>query len=173
MQFLSLSEQLNFAVLVGNFGQASWLTLRHVCGHVTRCQDRQVGVRRLTKNDALDPSNCWTPGLVLHLLTLGWEWHFDIQIFKSMSLPWLEPFEMFKSVMAMKSWRYRQYKNYLSQIYCLLVGRTLIKDSGHLSNTQRFLVLTVVAHVILVSAQVLLDLTLGLWTLGLRTWAWQ
>ena len=57
MQFLSLSEQLNFAVLVGNFGQASWLTLRHVCGHVTRCQDRQVGVRRLTKNDPLDPSN--------------------------------------------------------------------------------------------------------------------
>ena len=29
----------------------------------------------------------------------------------------------------------------------------------------------VVAHVILVSAQVLLVLTLGLWTLGLRTWA--
>ena len=28
-----------------------------------------------------------------------------------------------------------------------------------------------VAHVILVSAQVLLVLTLGLWTLGLRTWA--
>ena len=31
----------------------------------------------------------------------------------------------------------------------------------------------VVAHVILVSAQVPLVLTLGLWTLGLRTWAWQ
>ena len=30
-----------------------------------------------------------------------------------------------------------------------------------------------VAHVILVSAQVLLVLTLGLWTMGLRTWAWQ
>ena len=28
-----------------------------------------------------------------------------------------------------------------------------------------------VAHVILVSAQVLLVLTLGLWTSGLRTWA--
>ena len=31
----------------------------------------------------------------------------------------------------------------------------------------------VVAHVIIVSAQVLLILTLGLWTLGLRTRAWQ
>ncbi len=29
----------------------------------------------------------------------------------------------------------------------------------------------VVAHVIIESAQVLLVLTLGLWTLGLRTWA--